>query len=262
MSNFKFQNLFILFISSALIFSACSDDATNSGTPPALPDLSVATPNIEYFNSNNKAVNKSNNENYALAQSLTMMMQSIITGYSSLPESFLASAQEADATFDNGVWTWEYSASGGGSSVSIRLTAEPTNSKTDWAMFISLDTQEIKFDNYKFFDGTTQNDGKTGDWSFYPFYTESTSPIMTYDWNIESDDVASFTITFDQDSQSSSTFGYVKNSPDNTISITDGATSTTTIYWNDTTQEGYYQASDEPRVCWDASSNNVPCTSS
>ena len=263
MRKLNLQSIFILFITSVVLFTACSDDnSTNIGEPPALPDLSTAVPDLEYFQTSNKLVQKSNGENFLLAKSLTYSMQSLIVGFSSVPESFMSTAQNEEASFANGVWLWDYTASYANTSISIELTAEETNSQIDWAMYLSLNSPEISFDNYKYFDGSTQNNGKTGEWSFYPFYEESTTPVMTYDWNIESDDEASFTITFDQDSESSSsTFGYVKSSPNNTITISSGGTSTT-IYWNDSTQEGYYQPSGETRVCWDANSNNTPCATS
>lgn len=262
MRKFTFQSLFLFLLTSALILSACSDsNSTNNEEPPEVPDLTTARPDLDYFNTNSKAIEKALSENFQLAKNLTASMESLIIGFSSLPESYMSTAQNADATFDNGVWTWVYSASGGGASVSIRLTAEVTKSKTNWAMFLTLNSQEVNFDNYKYLDGFIQNDGQSGEWSFYPFYMESSVPVMTYDWNIESDEKASFTITVDQQSTSNSTFSYVKDSPDNTITITQ-STSTSIIYWNDATQEGYYQADGEDRYCWDATSNNVTCTGS
>jgi hypothetical protein len=80
---------------------------------------------------------------------------------------------------------------------------------------------------------------------------------MTYDWNIESADVASFNFTFD--SNNASSLSYVKNSPDNTLTV-NGDTDTTVIYWNSSSGTGYYDTTGQDRVCWDSSSNNTPCT--
>ncbi|MEP1152445.1 MAG: hypothetical protein JXR20_11945 [Balneola sp.] len=252
--NISIKSL-ILLLTSILIVSACSDDSP-SGEPPSIPDLSSVRPSFDFFNQNNKAA-KVAGENFQLAQSLTFTMESLITGFSSLPESFIQSAQNEDAELIDDVWTWDYSASGQGSSISIKLTAEETNSQVNWAMYLSVNTQEQSFENYKFFDGHVKNEGKEGEWNFYSFEEESTSAVMTYDWLITSETEASFNITFDD--ASFSTMSYNKNTPDNTLTI-NGDNETTVIFWNSSTGTGYFDTSGEDRVCWDSSSNNTPCT--
>lgn len=246
----------ILLLTSILIASACSDDSP-SGEPPSIPDLSSVRPSFEFFSPKNKTLASSSSENFQLAQSLTLTMEALLTGFSSLPESFIQSAQNADAELVNGVWTWNYSTSGQGSSISIRLTAEETNTQVNWAMYLSVNNQGQSFENYKFFDGYVKEDGNEGEWSFYPFEQESSNAVMTYDWMITSDSEASFNITFDD--ASFSVMGYEKDSPNNTLTIT-GESDTTVIFWNSSTGTGYYDVSSQDRLCWDASSNDVACS--
>ncbi len=252
MNNYK--RSFLIILSVAFIFAgACGGNSTED-MPPSIPDLSQARPSFEFFKG--KVIGSAPDDNYQLARSLTVAMEAVITGFSSLPDGFLSSAENENASFNNGVWTWEYSASGGGESISIRLTAEETNSQVNWAMYLSLSTPEISFENYKFLDGNVKDDGNEGEWNFYPFQQESTNPVMTYDWDIASETEATFTITFSDASFSS--IEYAKNSPDNTLTITD-ANHTTVIYWNETTGEGYYDVTGGNRVCWDSNSQNVAC---
>lgn len=246
----------ILAFSSILLLSACSDNEP-SLDPPEIPDLSEVRPSFDYFNSTSK-VKEVMGENYQLASSLAQSMEALMTTFSSLPESFLNLANQEDPDFDNGVWIWEKTQSSQGESFTIRLEAEQTNTRVNWAMYISADTQEQNFDNLKLFDGFVLNDSNEGEWSIYAFEEGNNSQaVMTYDWNIEGPDVASFNFTFD--SNNASSLSYMKNSPDNTITV-NGDTDTTVIYWNSSTDTGYYDTTGQDRVCWDSSSNNTPCT--
>lgn len=256
MRTITFLKYIVVFLSAAFIFTSCSDDSP-SGEPPSIPSLSEVRPSFDFFAQGNKALSSAMGENFQLAQSLTLSMESLMQGFSSLPESFIQTAQGQDAEFNDGMWTWTYSASGQGESVSIRLTAEETNSQVNWAMYLSVNTQEQSFDNYKFFDGFVKSGGNEGEWSFYPFEEQNSSAVMTYDWLITSDTEATFNITFGQASVSS--FSYMKNTPINTLTIA-GESETTVIYWDSSTGEGYFDSSGQDRVCWDSSSNNTPCT--
>lgn len=254
------KNIFLksitLLLTSILILSACSDDSP-SGEPPSIPDLSSVRPTFDFFDQNNKVATSVAGESFQLAKTLSYTMNAVITSYSSLPESFIESAQNEDAELIDGVWTWDYSANGYGSSVSVKFTAEETNSQVNWAMYLSIDNAEQSFENYKFFDGYVKDDGNKGEWSFYPFEEESNNPVMTYDWLITSDSEASFNITFTQDSFS--VLSYEKNTPNNTLTIS-GGNETTVVFWNSSTGTGYYDVSNQDRLCWDSSSNDTPCS--
>ena len=246
----------ILAFSSVLLLSACSDNKPTLD-PPEIPDLSEARPSFDYFNSSAK-VKEVMGDNYKLASSLAQSMEMLMTTFSSLPESFLDLANQEDPDFDNGVWTWEKTQSNQSESFTIRLEAERTNTRVNWAMYISANTQELIFDNLKLFDGFVLNDSNEGEWSIYAFQEGNNSQsVMTYDWIIESNDVALFNFTFD--SNNASSLSYVKNSPDNTITV-NGDNQVTIIYWNSSDGTGYYDTTNQDRVCWDSSSNNTPCT--
>ncbi len=254
MRNFKYTSILSVLIAGVLFFGACSD-SNSAGEPPSIPDLSEVRPEFDFFDQN--AAKSVNGDGYQFAASLSQSMEVILTSFSSLPESFLGAANNEEPTFDDGIWTWEYTASGGGESVTIRLEAEETNTRVEWAMFISANTQEQSFDNYKLFDGFVLNDSNEGEWNIYPFeQNNSSQPVMTYDWVIESETVASFNFTFD--SNNASSLSYDKDSPDNTLTVR-GDGETTIIYWDSSTGTGYYDDGTE-RICWDADFNDVACT--
>ncbi|GAB5407687.1 MAG: hypothetical protein BalsKO_00520 [Balneolaceae bacterium] len=245
-----------------LVSLACSDSGTNveGELAPEIPNLSEGIPEFDFFKGKVKSsIEQATEENFVIASSLTAAVEAIMVGFSTLPTSFTASAEGVSASFNNGVWEWSYTSAGAGASVTIRLTAEVKVAQTDWAMYLSASNGEISFDNYKFIDGLVKNTSNGGEWNFYEFEEESSIPVMSYTWDIESETDATFTVTFGESSFSSLT--YIKDLPDNTLTITDEASSSSVIYWNSDTGTGYVETSGQDQICWDANGDNVACPS-
>ncbi len=253
----KFIKLFPLMIVLALAGMSCSDDAPSAGEPPSIPDLTAVQPSFDYFQAN-KVARKAMGENFEMARALTEAVELLMISFSSLPEGFLNTAESVEPTFSDGVWTWTYSDSGQGTSVEIRLTAEETNTRINWEMFLTVSSPEFNLDNHKFIDGYIVKESEEGEWNIYDFYGESMSPVMTFSWNITSEDVAEFSVSFND--ASFSQIQYTRNTPDNTLTITEDQ-GTTVIYWNTDNGTGYIEYTGQDRICWDAAGNNVACTS-
>ncbi len=261
MRYLKLKNYAFLSLTALFVLTACSDSGTGveGELAPEIPNLEEGLPEFEYFKS--KVKNKAetlNGENFIIAATLTSSIEAIMTGFSSLPSGFTASAEGVDATLENGVWTWNYTSSGAGASVTIRLTAEVKAEQTDWAMYLSATSSELSFDDYKFIDGFVKNTSNGGQWNFYDFEAQSGSAVMSYTWDIESDTDATFSITFGESSFSG--LDYVKDLPDNTLTITSDNSESSVIYWNSDTGTGYYQNAEQVQLCWDESGNNVACS--
>jgi hypothetical protein len=222
-----------------------------------IPVLSEVRPSFDFFDQNNKASSSAVEQNFLTASYLATSMEQLMTTFSILPESFLSLVEDDNPEFNNGVWTWENSQSQGAESFSIRLEAEETNSRVNWAMYISANTEEANYNNLKLFDGFILTDSNEGEWSIYSEDDNSNSEVaMTFDWIVESDDMASFNFTF-SDAENTS-FSFVKNTPDNTLNVNSG-NEVVTVYWNSTTETGYYDITGGERLCWDSSGNNTPC---
>lgn len=241
--------------------AACSDSGTDvtNEIAPDIPDLTQGQPEFDFFKGKvNSELAKAAGTNFDFAATLTASVEAIMTSFSTLPVSFTASAEGIDASFEDGIWTWNYTYGQAGASITIRLTAEIKIAQTNWAMYISATNGEESFDNYKFMDGFVKNTSNAGEWNFYSFEEESSTEVMKYTWDIESETNATFTITFEDTSFEGLT--YVKATPDNTITLIDANASNTVIYWNSETGTGYYQVSDVASVCWDESGNNIACS--
>lgn len=260
MKHLKPKSYLSLFLVILFVSLACSDSGTSveDELAPEIPDLSQGIPEFDFFKGKVASeIEKATGENFVVASSLTAAVEAIMIGFSALPTSFTASAEGVDASFNNGLWEWSYTSAGAGASVTIRLTAEVKVLQTDWAMYLSASSAEISFDNYKFIDGFVKNTSNGGEWNFYEFEGESTSPVMSYTWDIENETDATFTVTFGESSFSSLT--YVKDLPDNTLTITDDDSAESIIYWNSDTSTGYFQNSQQGQVCWDENGDNVAC---
>ena len=257
LQNFKYLTVLLLVV---FTFTNCKDanDAIKE-VAPEIPDLSEAQLSFDFFKAKvNPSTTSSTGENFNIAASLTSSMEGLTTGFSSLPESFMVIAENVDASFDGVMWTWSYTGTGAEGSVTIRLTAEVKVLQTNWAMYISSSSQGVTFDNYKIFDGFIKNTTNEGQWNFYSYFDQSSSPAMTYDWDIENESNGTFSLTFSEASFAG--LYYVKASPDNTLTLTDRSAENTVIYWNETTGMGYIDFTDLETVCWDGAGNNIACT--
>ena len=248
-------------IIALVLISACGDSSTSSGSEedsPTIPSISSTQLSFDYFKGKvMPELQQSSNSSYQLASTLTLVIESLMVGFTSLPSSFMDLANNENATLNGNTWTWEYTSSGAGASVSIVLNAEVRASTTEWEMLISAETPDAIFSNYKFLDGSVSNTDNSGEWNFYEFDGQSTAPVLTYTWEIVSDDEMDFLITFGDFDYS--TMSYERASPDNTIQLSDGASDQTTIYWNTDTGTGYYEQSGEGRICWDATRLDTSC---
>lgn len=253
-------NYFAVLLLTVFIFYSCKDtnDAIKE-VAPEIPDLSEAKLSFDFFKAKvNSSLTSSTGENFNIAANLTNSMEGLTTGFSSLPESFMVIAENIDATNDGAIWTWSYTGDSSEGSVTIRLTAEVKLLQTNWAMYISSSSQEVTFDNYKIFDGFIKNTSNEGQWSFYSYFDQSSSPAMTYEWDIENENNGTFSLTFSEASYAG--LYYVKASPENTLTLTDREAENTVIYWNETTGMGYIDFTNLETVCWDGAGNNVACT--
>lgn len=244
-----------------VLMSACGDSSTNSGLEdeaPVIPSITSTQISFDYFKGKiAPELQQTSNSSYQVASTLTLVIESLMAGFTTLPASFMDVANNENATFSNNMWTWEYTSSGAGASVSIVLTAEEKPLKTEWEMLISAETPDATFNNYKFLDGYVSKTNNSGEWNFYEFESQSTSPVLTYTWEIVSTDEVNFQITFGDFDYS--TMSYVRLTPDNTIVLSDGASDETTIYWNSETGTGYYEQTGEERTCWDEKKADTSC---
>jgi len=243
--------------------SACGDSGTNTSedTPPELPNLEYSQPDVSYFE-NNSVKAKSASSNYLAAQSIVLGFNAL-NSIGQLYSGFISSAPSADASFNDGVWEWTYSYSYAGLSSEMRLTAEESGGSTSWALFWSLDDgQGNSVENYNLMNGTVENDGLSGDWTWNSLDPESNTPIpvLTSSWMTDGESEHTVDIeVFGEDSDTVETVINFDQTGNDFMMFADYANTSSDIdiFWNPETGLGYLQEGTDERLCWDSSSATI-----
>lgn len=249
-----------LFIALAVIVSACGDSGTNSseGSPPALPNFEYSQPDVSYFESTNPKA-KSASPNYLAARNIVLGYSSI-TNFGQLYGSFIQSAQASEARFNDGVWEWTYGYSFQGVSSEFRMTAQEAGGAINWSIYWSADDgQGMSFEDYNLMNGTTRNDGLTGDWTFNSLdpSTNTSTPLYTSTWMTDGESESNIEIEiFDaNDSSDNLTIIFEQIGSEFILNgnYVDTAQDDIEIFWNPDVEHGYLQEGSDERLCWDSS---------
>lgn len=246
----------------AISLSACGDSGTGAdegnNNAPQIPDLEYSQPDLSYFE-NNTVQNKSISNNYLSAQSFALGV-SATTSMNQFYGGFLTSAPQNEASFNDGVWEWTYNYSFMGASSEMRMTAEESGNATNWAIYWSFnDGEGNTVEDYNIMNGTIQNDGLTGDWTFNSLDPESniSVPVLTSSWVSDGEGEHMLDIEiFDENTSSiESVINYEKDG--NEFLMTASGTSDLVISWNPETGLGYIQQGTSDPLCWDSSGASI-----
>lgn len=244
----------------AVSLSACGDSGTGAeeGNPPQVPDLEYAQPDFSYFQ-NNTVQGKSASNNYLMAQSFALGISGV-TSLGQIYGGFLNSAPQNEASLNDGVWEWTYSYSYMGASSEMLMTAEESGGATNWAIYWSFDDgQGNSIQNYNVMNGTIENDGLSGDWTFNSLNPETNSsvPVLTSDWIADGEGEHAIDIEiYDEDTSSIETVINFDKTGDEFL-MTASGNSTTEVFWNPETGLGYVQQGTSAPLCWDSSGTTI-----
>ncbi len=112
-------------------------------------------------------------------------------------------------------------------------------------------------------EGTTQNDGLTGNWTFNSLEPESNTPIpfVTSSWVTDGEEESDITIELldSSDSSGNITITYDKSGSEflMLIEMEELGSDNIEIGWNTETNFGYFQEGNNDPLCWDSSSGTV-----
>lgn len=247
-------------------FISCSNKSTGPDPEeaPTIPQLQseAARPDVSFFQDNQPkeftgVANAETNNFY----SAKIVASTLIVNHIQFYSSFIEAARNEEPSYDNGTWEWSYSYSYEGMSVDMRLTAQDTGGQTDWALYWTLESEEVSFEDYRVLEGTVNNDGTEGSWTFNTLAPGSNEeiPAISYTYQITSDTEKTVTAEyFDESGVVIGTMNYEEDQPDYLLTITNSGSDDVMIYWNTETNEGYFQEGSEQR-CWDSNFQDVPC---
>ena len=253
-----------LFIALTVVVTSCGDSGTNSpeDPPPTLPTFEYSQPDVSYFeNTTPKA--KSASPNYIAARNIVLGYSSI-TNFGQLYGSFIQSAQASEARFNDGIWEWTYGYSFQGVSSEFRMTAEESGGTTSWSIYWSAnDGQGMSFENYNLMNGTTQNEGLTGDWTFYSLdpTTNTSTPLYTSTWTTDGESESNIEIEISDSDDSSDNLTIIFEQIGSEFILNGNYVDTEQndieIFWNPDVEHGYMQEESDERLCWDSSSETI-----
>jgi hypothetical protein len=255
----KLKNIAVLLI-FAVSLSACGDNGTGAdeGNPPQVPDLEFSQPDFSYFQ-NNTVQGKSVSNNYLAAQSIVLGFSGV-TSIGQIYGGFLSSAPQNEASLEDGVWEWAYSYSYMGASSEMRMTAEESGGATSWAVYWSFsDGQGNSVEDYNIMNGTIQNDGLSGDWTFNSLDPETNNevPAYTSSWIADGEGEHSLDLEiFDESSSSVETLINFDKTGDEFLMTASGS-SAVEVSWNPDSGLGYIQQDMSDPLCWDSSGATI-----
>lgn len=261
-----FKNIFLkLFVITVAIFffSACGDNGTDAieEDPPALPNLEYSQPDVSYFE-NTTVQPKSSSNNFLAARNIALSFSGL-SNIGNIYGSLISSAPEEEVSFNDGVWEWSYGYSFEGISSEVRITARETSNNVTWVVYVSYDDgQGTSIEDYKYMEGTTQNDGLMGGWTFYSpeLNTETPVPYLEANWETDGDTESDIAIEIMGEDGSSGNIliNYGKSGNEFLMEIQPADESgDSDIFWNPEDGYGYIIQGNEEPLCWDSSSEPV-----
>ena len=237
-----------------------SDSGGNGGNAPAIPTTSVenSQPDVSYFqNAPKTSSQNAPSDNFNSARN-NVLGSGSLAQIGAIYFPFFQQASGANASFNNGVWEWEYGFSFEGSSVSFRLTAEEVSNGFEWNMYYSANTPEGSFENYNVISGFVSSDESMGEWTFNALTEPGTEiPIIRSVWEAISDTDRDIDLTiYNDQGQTDDTINYVQDGDIHTMTIG----SNTTVYWDVSNHQGYIQVGAAQKMCW-SNGQDVDCAS-
>ena len=108
--------------------------------------------------------------------------------------SFHAASNKMPVQLDDHTWQWSYSVDGFTSQYTARLVGEIQTNRIKWEMYVSK-TGVNPFDEFLWFEGTSNTDGKSGQWILY-LSPEFQEEVIQIDWKKEGNDVGEVKYTY------------------------------------------------------------------
>ncbi len=167
------RNKFLLMAAlSILALTGCSEDTPLGPNPepqaeaPTLPDASKLQIELSFFDQGKDLDKDLTRQNFFNAY-LRAVVVTAMTEVALAPPvaAFSLAIHTVPSYQPDGSWLWVYTYVNGAEEVQIRLRGTIADDHVDWEMRVTA--LDEGFDNVLWFDGTTQDRGDTGDWTFY-----------------------------------------------------------------------------------------------
>lgn len=260
----KYNFLVTAFLALWLVIgvTACSDDNSTGSEQEecniSLPsEFAPATIDQSYFTEQSEPDPQDEQySNYFQVQQVATTGSAFFSGGAgpfSLASSLLVYAQFAGISpdFQDGSCVWEITpppSQVDGQELTVTVYATSTNNGVNWEIFYDGELSDGEtVEDFKILDGFTTTDGDEGEWNYFDPAAPNTA-ALTYTWEIDSETAFELNVSAVASEFGVSTISYTKNGVENNMSFNDGE-STTEVYWNEETDDGWIEDS-EGRRCY------------
>lgn len=266
LKKFMYFAVILVFVFS---ITACEKDKEADDSPEMPPEDAFVMDFSDF--SNNKSQNKSaenveTSVNFGYAALNVGVWNTLLSVGLAVPVTSykVALDQKPSKTAPN-VWEWVYNFDVGSVGHTARLEGTLTSTAIDWKMYISKDGF---FEDFVWYTGQSQLDGKHGTWTLYKSPTENVE-LLDIEWNYDGDtgiknikytnietgsDANGGYILFGVDKEELNAYYDIYNTKKD---------ETTNIRWSLTNKNGKVKAqhffSDDTWHCWDTSQNDIDC---
>ncbi len=160
---------------------------------------------------------------------------------------------------EDGSWIWVYTHVDGQEELQIRLRGLAVSNGVQWEMRVSSSGAGAPIENELWFEGTTRDDGRFGDWTFYDFNLAGDPAVSRVQWS----DGEYVILSGLYGQHAGDVLEYHDNGVENSIDFTEGTTDNQWyIRWNDRDGSGSLMVPDfnngEP-ACWDENQEDTVC---
>jgi hypothetical protein len=269
------KKLLSLYLSLAVVLMSCNPDNENNQDPqPVMPPEYSMAPNFDDFETEGNQRNQTI-EHWFYAAVNVNVYSTILAGNLAIPVAAFKATISQEPFYDTvaGVWTWENEFSAHSNDFSIRLTADVVDGNVDWKGYISATSLSSTSsysppDNFVWFEGQSDVEGNTGNWTLFE-NPDNPSAWISTEWSRNENQTvvnAIFTIEKEGDLLGS----YIDYSRDEDADLNRSVEISNTqsgdlieIYWNSELKfgrvrsENYFNNTDFH--CWDEDLQDVNC---
>ena len=271
MKTSKFLSVFLatIYLTVAIFTSSCKKD---KGEAPTIPPSSSFVMDFSDFKQNKSglAIQDSTQTNAANAIVQVGVWNVILTVGLAVPVAAFLESFNHQAELDNdNWWVWSYSVPVGLKTYNASLHGKVVGQEVQWEMYLS---QSGGFTDFKWFTGTSDLNGTSGQWILNESPTVPTT-LLQIDWHNNVDgtadikymNVAPSTSTHGTENGGYIMYGKTNNTPFNAFYniFYKSQDNLVEINWNRTTKEGQIK---NPKAfndvlfhCWDSNGYDVVC---
>jgi hypothetical protein len=193
----KFFTLLLLTLFMGSLMTGCKK---KPGEPPVLPPIESMAIDFSNFESGKKSADVLlpkgvENSNWEFAALVAGYWRAVAFVTLAVPVYSFELAIDHDPVYvDDKTWQWSYDATVFTIKYKARLTGQIRASDVLWKMYITREGTG-GFNEFLWFEGTSDLDGKGGQWTLYHSYLYQ-EPVLTIDWEGNGTSVAYVKYTY------------------------------------------------------------------